>query len=87
MNRAVLLSMAMLASAASASEKKTYSYICKGGNFTVTAVVDSTGQATDGARPSRSFSGSAPSRRKLFLPIRTHPMPTVTKIKTTNSMR
>jgi|GEM_PF-498219 hypothetical protein len=43
MNRAVLLSMTMLASAASASEKKTYSYICKGVNFTVTAVVDSTG--------------------------------------------
>jgi len=41
MNRAVLLSMAMLASAASAAEKKTYSYACKGGNFTVTAVVDS----------------------------------------------
>lgn len=32
----------MLASAASAAEKKTYSYTCGGGNFTVTAVVDST---------------------------------------------
>jgi hypothetical protein len=40
---AVLLSMTMLASAASAAEKKTYSYTCKGGNFTVTAVVDSSG--------------------------------------------
>src|SRR5262245_66696975 len=43
MKRAVLLSMAMLASAASVAEKKTYSYTCKGGNFTVTAVVDSSG--------------------------------------------
>jgi hypothetical protein len=41
MNRTVLLSMTMLASAAFAAEKKTYSYICKGGNFTVTAAVDS----------------------------------------------
>src|SRR5262245_16602478 len=40
MNRAVFLSMAMLASTASAAEKKTYSYTCKGGNFTITAAVD-----------------------------------------------
>jgi hypothetical protein len=85
MNRAVLLSMAMLASAASASEKKTYSYICKGGNFTVTAVVDSTGTGD-------RWSKTEPVVLRIgaespFLPIRTHPMPTVTKIKTTNSMR
>jgi hypothetical protein len=41
MNRAIFLSMAMLVSAASAAEKKTYSYTCKGGSFTVTAAVDS----------------------------------------------
>jgi hypothetical protein len=40
MNRAIILSMAMLASAAFAAEKKTYSYTCKGGSFTVTAAVD-----------------------------------------------
>ena len=45
MKRAVLLLLAMLASAAFAAEKKTYSYICKGGNFTVTAAVDSPGGA------------------------------------------
>ena len=33
--------MAMLASGAVAAEKKTYSYTCKGGGFSVTAVVDS----------------------------------------------
>jgi len=41
MDRAIILSMAMLASAAFAAEKKTYSYTCKGGSFTVTAAVDS----------------------------------------------
>jgi hypothetical protein len=45
MKRAVALSMAMLASAAGAAEKKTYSYTCKGGGFSVTAVVDSSGGA------------------------------------------
>jgi hypothetical protein len=43
----VALSMMILASAAwttvSAAEKKTYSYICKGGGFTVTATVDRSG--------------------------------------------
>ena len=43
MKRAVALSMAMLASGAVAAEKKTYSYTCKGGGFSVTAVVDSSG--------------------------------------------
>jgi hypothetical protein len=40
MYRAVFLSMAILASAVSAAEKKTYSFTCKGGNFTITAAVD-----------------------------------------------
>ena len=33
----------MLASAAFAAEKKTYTYTCKGGRFIVTAAVDSSG--------------------------------------------
>ena len=43
MKRAVFLSVAMLASAAFAAEKKTYIYTCKGGRFIVTAAVDSSG--------------------------------------------
>ena len=43
MNRAIILSMAMLASGAFAAEKKTYSYTCKGGNFIITSAVDSSG--------------------------------------------
>ena len=40
MNRAVALSLAMLTSVAVAAEKKTYNYTCKGGGFSITAVVD-----------------------------------------------
>lgn len=43
MKRAVALSMAMLTSAALAAEKKTFSYTCNGGSFTVTAIVESPG--------------------------------------------
>ena len=35
--------MAMLTSGAVAADKKTYSYMCKGGGFNVTAVVESFG--------------------------------------------
>ena len=35
-----VLTMAMLAGAAIAAEKKTYSYTCRGGGFTITAIVD-----------------------------------------------
>ena len=41
----------MLASAAFAAEKKTYSYICKGGNFTVTAAVDRGAERWSKAEP------------------------------------
>jgi len=43
MKRAVALSMAMLAGSAMAAEKKTYNYTCKGGGFSVTAVVENSG--------------------------------------------
>src|SRR5262245_24901 len=43
MKRAVALSMAMLASGAVAAEDKTYNYTCKGGGFSVTAVVEDSG--------------------------------------------
>ena len=35
--------MAMLAGSAMAAEKKTYNYTCKGGGFSVTAVVENSG--------------------------------------------
>lgn len=41
MNRAVFLSVALLSSIASAAEKKTYSFTCRGGNFSITAAVES----------------------------------------------
>jgi hypothetical protein len=37
-----VLAMAMLASAAFAAEKKTYSYTCRGDGFAITAIVDNT---------------------------------------------
>jgi hypothetical protein len=40
MKHAVAISVAMLATAAFAAEKKTYSYTCRGGTFTITAVAD-----------------------------------------------
>ena len=40
MKRAVAVSMAMLAGAAVAAEKKTFNYVCKGGNFSITATVE-----------------------------------------------
>jgi len=40
MKRVIALSMAKLASAAIAAEKKTYSYNCRGGGFTIGAIVD-----------------------------------------------
>jgi hypothetical protein len=43
MKRAVALSMAMLAGSAMAAENKTYNYTCKGGGFSVTAVVENSG--------------------------------------------
>jgi hypothetical protein len=43
MKRAVALSVAMLAGSAMAAEKKTYNYTCKGGGFSVTAVVENSG--------------------------------------------
>ena len=36
----IALSLAMLATTAIASEKKTYSYTCRGGGFTIAAIVD-----------------------------------------------
>ena len=44
MRRVAVLSMAMLATAAFAADKKTYRYNCRGGAFTVTAVVDASGR-------------------------------------------
>jgi hypothetical protein len=38
--KCVGLSLAMLASAASAAEQRTFSYACRGGGFTIGAVVD-----------------------------------------------
>ncbi|HET7166751.1 MAG TPA: hypothetical protein VFI94_16575 [Pseudolabrys sp.] len=43
MKRVVAVAGAMLATAALATEKKTYSYICRGGGFTITANVDHSG--------------------------------------------
>jgi hypothetical protein len=44
MKRIAVLSMAMLTTFAFAADKKTYRYICKGGTFTVTASVDTSGR-------------------------------------------
>jgi hypothetical protein len=44
MRRVAVLSMAMLATAAFAADKKTYRYNCKGGAFAVTAAVDAAGR-------------------------------------------
>src|SRR5262249_8317245 len=43
MRRAAAVSMAMMAIGAMAAEKKTYNYTCKGGGFSVTAVVENSG--------------------------------------------
>lgn len=43
MKRVVAIAVAMLATAALAAEKKTYSYVCKGGGFNITANVDHSG--------------------------------------------
>jgi hypothetical protein len=43
MKRVVTIAVAMLATAALAAEKKTYSYVCKGGGFSITANVDHSG--------------------------------------------
>ena len=40
MKRVVALSVAVLATAATAAENKTYSYSCKGGGFMIGAIVD-----------------------------------------------
>jgi hypothetical protein len=40
MKHAVAITVAMLATAAFADEKKTYSYTCRGGGFTISAIVD-----------------------------------------------
>jgi hypothetical protein len=39
--KCVALSLTMLAGAASAAEQRTFSYACRGGGFTIGAVVDS----------------------------------------------
>jgi hypothetical protein len=44
MIRIAVLSMAVLATAALAAEKKTYRYKCSGGAFTVSAVLDASGR-------------------------------------------
>ena len=44
MKRVAVLSMAMLATAAFAADKKTYRYNCKGGAFAVTAAVEASGR-------------------------------------------
>src|SRR5262249_24952735 len=44
MIRIAVLSMAVLATAALAAEKKTYRYNCSGGAFTVSAVLDASGR-------------------------------------------
>jgi len=43
MKRAIALLVALLAGSAVAAEKKTYSYTCRGGGFSVTAVVENSG--------------------------------------------
>ena len=40
MNRAVFFLVALLANIASAAEKKTYSFTCRNGNFSITAAVE-----------------------------------------------
>ena len=44
MGRVAVLSMAVLATAAFAAEKKTYRYNCRGGTFAITAAVDASGR-------------------------------------------
>jgi hypothetical protein len=44
MNRVACVSMAMLATVAFATEKKTYRYICSGGVFSVTASLEGSGR-------------------------------------------
>src|SRR5215470_15505120 len=51
MKCAAAISMATLATAAAAAEKKTYSYMCRGGGFTIAAVVE---QSNDAARWSKT---------------------------------
>jgi hypothetical protein len=43
MTRGAVLSMAMLATVAFAADRKTYRYNCKGGAFTVTAAIETSG--------------------------------------------
>ena len=45
MKHAVAIAMAMLATAAFAAEKKTFSYTCRGGSFTISATVDTSNGA------------------------------------------
>lgn len=82
MKRVAVLAMAMLATVAFAAEKKTYRYASKGGQFTVTAAVDSTGR----------WSRAEP----VILQIDTEPPqflvadpggPDADSLRTTNSMR
>ena len=58
----------MLATAASAAEKKTYSYTCKGGNFTV-RLSTAPGQASDEqGRPGQLQIGAEPPQTLLADP-------------------
>ena len=66
MKHAVAISVAMLATAAFAAEKKTYSYTCRGGTFTITAVADT-------AKGSGEWSKSEP----VILQIGTEPPQTL----------
>ena len=44
MTRVAVLSMAMLATVAFAADRKTYRYNCKGGAFTVTVAIETSGR-------------------------------------------
>jgi len=87
MNRAVFLSVALLASIASATEKKTYSFTCRGGNFSITAAVESAAGAERWSKSEPVVLQIAAKRRKFSPPILMRPTRTDTRTRTTNSMR
>ena len=55
MKRVAVLTMALLATAAFAADKKTYRYVCKDGAFAVAAVVDASGRWSRASPPGREI--------------------------------
>ena len=79
--------MAMLAGSAIAGEKKTYNYTCKGGGFSVTAVVENSGGVDRWSKsdPIILRIGAEPPQTLIADPDA--PDPTATRTRTMNSTR